>query len=88
MSWQSDKDMEWASQTIKRSLSGTWRGEPSEDLGEALRFLLWWRGSRVIEKYAEVLTPPSTDEERVGPVYYEDKPLWLSKKHARFLLKC
>jgi hypothetical protein len=88
MPQQSDKDMELATQIIKRSLSGVWSGEPNENLREAMRYLLWWRGNWVIERYPEVLTTPSADEERVGPVYYEDQPLWLSKKHARFLLKC
>lgn len=88
MSWQSDKDIELARQIIRGFLSGTWRGEPDRDLRMALQYLLWWDGHRVIERYAEALKPAQLNEERVGPVYYEDRPLWLSKEHARFLLEC
>ena len=89
MSGQSDKDISFTTGTIKRYLSSssTWRGEPSNDLGTALEYMLWWRGDQVIEQYPKVLIPPSADEERIGPVCYGDKPLWLSKTHARFLIR-
>lgn len=87
MSWQSDKDIESARQIIRNCLSGTWRGEPSSDLRMALQYLLWWDGHRLIERYVKVLQPAQPNEERIGPVYYENQPLWLSKEHTCLLLE-
>ena len=89
MSWNSDKGIASDKATIKRCLSASsiWRGKPSNDLGIALWNRLWWAGDRVIEQYPKVLATPSDDEERIGPVCYEGKPLWLSKTHARFLIR-